>query len=93
MLALKGILFPLASFSFSTIRGFVRLESVIGLSSVFLISSVNVSSITAFEGTLMSPLRGLNVISGVIISFAVKEIELAIFGLPELSSTVCSIAA
>ena len=91
IVALKAISFPVALFSLRTIRGFTRSEFVIGSSLVSLIASENVSSITALIGTLMSPLRGLNSSVGVIVSFVVKEIELAVFEFPESSSTEESI--
>ena len=68
------------------------LESVSAESSVFLMASLNSSSITVSSRTSVAPLRGLNFTVGVIESIAVKVIELAVLVLSEVSSTVEPIA-
>ena len=87
IVASKAMSDPLELVTFSVIK-LSTLESMSAESSVFLMDSLNSSSITVSSRTSVAPLRGLNVTVGVIESIAVKVIQLAVLAFPELSSTV-----
>ena len=90
-MASKAISEPLELVALRVIK-LSTLEFVSAVSSVFLITSLNVIVMFESIATLVAESTGLNVMVGVIESIAVNVAELALLAFPELSSTVAPMA-